>query len=213
MVGKKPARSGIPLWILAVIIPAGLLLVCCAGGIGFVLFLRGVSSKGAGGQVPTSDFDGLGRWCEQSLSDIDAANAANPVRGKELQDKHLEELRGQLVGKEIRWRLKVTRIDPDGVLVDSCYSHKVKQPWKIRGEERWDDVPLVAARFEITKKLPPPGKKLDFYEDGYVDDISPQKLHDLSVGGYVTVVGRVEDVSFDSPPLFYRIKVANVKIE
>jgi hypothetical protein len=135
----------------------------------------------------TSDLAELGRWCQRSLGEIEAANKSNMIRGEELRVAHLQQLKDSLLGKQIRWRLKVTHISELGLGVG----------------------PLRGPGFTIAVGRPYPGT--GGYSDspcGFFADVSRQKLRELSINDSVMVVGTVKKV--DSG---YRIEIADGKVE
>lgn len=133
-----------------------------------------------------TDFDGLDRWCEQSAKEIAEVAEANPNRGRELQATHVEKLRKELLGKEVRWKMRVTTIGSKGVNVQAH-----GQP-----HER---IVLVTNRFgERTEQV-----VTDIYlnlqilpaNQAWVSKVSPQKLREMSVGDFATVAAMVRNVA------------------
>jgi hypothetical protein len=205
MSDSKPS-SFVWLWMLLVI-GGGLLaaLFLCAGII-VMLSLR-LSSRTASDLELSpqigSDFDRLGKWCKQSKLDIISTQRANPIRGDELKQQHLDRLRSKLSGKEVRWQFKVSRIKEKGVFLYTYWTYTVETVDRF-GQTHEDMETAVEIYFNEHEP------KWD------VENISPQKLHDISVGDYVTVVGMVDEVSFVVSPTghaSYVIRVANARIE
>jgi hypothetical protein len=213
-----------PLWVL-VAIPAGVLLLC--GVVAIALIANNDSGQSAGRApegIPKtggdlskaiSDYDELDKWCERSASDVKTTTAANPIRGKELADVRLKELRDRFLGKEVHWRFPVRAINDRGAAISCCRSHLVD------GDEYVD-------RFGIRRKFDPfeaTALYVDFnkpYGGGpgigvncqFFDNVPPWQLRVLSVGWMATVTGRVTDVTFLDgrlPP--FGIKLADAKIE
>jgi DNA-directed RNA polymerase subunit RPC12/RpoP len=213
--GRRTAkRQGFPLWVLAAITPVGVLLLCC-GGIGLIT----VANRSADGiSNATSDFDQLGRWCERCGREVKAASAANPIRGKELRQKHLEQFRTRVLGKEVRWRFKVVSVDERGVTVRCKYTYTyVPDPMVDHfGIVRTFDPIEVAV---LTVQLPGhpgaggPGAPVG---SGFFGNLPRQRLRDISVGDRVMVVGTVEgansDGEFDGAAL-YSVLLKDARIE
>src|SRR5205823_1532395 len=84
-------------------------ILCCG--------VSGLSIMGPTRKSFTSDFEGLSRWCEQSVSQNEAETASNAIRGRELSNKNLQYLKDQLLQKDVRWRLEVQSVGPTGVSV------------------------------------------------------------------------------------------------
>jgi hypothetical protein len=232
-----------PIRIILIAVPVVVLLLTCAGAIGFFFAIKlqpsspkspepGNAKGPEPGNVkppdevfdPTRDFDGLGNWCEKSASEIKHLRAANPIRGGELASKHLEELRGRLLGKEIRWRLKVQVIAmnnfpvrlEDGVYLRSYWTHtvqKVDQFGRTHEEERPD---LIASFREAGPISTKDTKYLERWAAVSINNIPQRKLHDISVGDYVMVTGRIKlvDTTQDwGAGDTYRIYVPDARIE
>ena len=231
--GQGPSKRGFPVWLLAVVIPAGLLFLCC-GGVGLFIFVgKGGGTHGSptgdnqatvGGDNSnstsdfTSDFDALDKWCERSVKEIQAAIQSNAIRGEELKKDHVRQLRDRLLGKEVQWRRRIATISRVGVTID-CSG---KRHWKvvtfrddfgIEHHERVADVYLVIQMVGNRKHMTR-GEQIQTagYANILVTNVTPQRLHELSVGDYAVVSGNVEKIMCSAAGQ-YGINLTDPKIE
>jgi hypothetical protein len=172
----------------------------------------GVANPGTSGSPgtltnATSDFDGLGKWCEGSVSAIADTRGANPIRADELKEKHLKQLSDELLHKEIRWRLKVEVISTKAVSVRSFRTRKVEIN-DARGRPSQTEFLVFAAQFNESEFQ---GEDLRYDPKFAISNISREKLRSISVGDFVVVVGKVKDISLNGD--IYRIKIADAKVE
>jgi hypothetical protein len=154
--------------VLAVAVGLGLLTVLAAG---VATLVRSGSQ---------TDVNSLTAWCEKTGAEIRGANAANPIRGRELEARYLEQLNGRLLGKKVAWPFRILDIYP-------LFSEKRNGGVRVSSQFGQDRSSGCAAFIVWTTEVKQPEQA--------VYGMGKEQLRRLSVGDWITLTGRVTRVS------------------
>jgi hypothetical protein len=135
-------RRGSRILVVAIV---GVLFLCAIVSVCIVAYRRSANHGGDGGKASggaanappmgnagvepsgtsgwTTDFDELDRWCMRTRREVHAEMQLNPLRGKEMENRRIDEFKNGLVGKEVHWKFPVVGISADGVVLPNFRYH------------------------------------------------------------------------------------------
>ncbi len=144
-----------------------------------------------------------------------------------MQAAHLKQLRDALLGKDVSWRLRVTKINSSSASLQCCGTHMIEAPvtdrFGIRRTEEIEVVDLVVHTRALAGNVRRGNDGLiDLWQDDrntfLVVNCPPAQLRSLSVGEFALLGCKVVEVTHISSDTFpipncYAIRVVDTKIK
>lgn len=177
-------------------------LLVGASYLGFCFFV----GSGSKDRAPRQDgfltsFEALGEYCEESIAAIKSETKANPIRGDELKADRLAKLQSALVGKTVRWELRITEITGNSITLEAYHGRSYEI--MLRG---LDGIPSPTPQYDIYVLC-----KFDYRPNASLVGLPRETIRRLSKGGTVTITGRVDDVEFTESS-YYLINVNDTRL-